>query len=243
MIRKTKAHSLLFFADKMKHLLLLHGAIGAKDQLEPLAEILKNDFMVHTLSFSGHGGESIPETFSIKVFAEDVLTYLKKNNIEKINIFGYSMGGYVALYLAKHYPGKIINVFTLATKFSWNPEISQKEIKMLDAEKIAEKIPAFAKMLEIRHAPHNWKVLLKKTADMMLALGNDNTLTLQDLENIEIPVTVSVGDNDNMVTLGETKDVCQHLKNGQLIILPDTLHPIEKVDVGKLAEKIKLFFD
>lgn len=227
----------------MKHLLLLHGAIGTKEQLQPLAEKLNNDFIIHTISFSGHGGEPMPDIFSIELFANDVLTYLKQNNIEKINIFGYSMGGYVALYLAKYRPEKIQKVFTLATKFSWNPEISQKEIKMLDAEKIAEKIPAFAKMLEIRHAPHNWKVLLKKTADMILALGNDNTLTLQDLENIEIPVTVSVGDNDNMVTLGETKDVCQHLKNGQLIILPDTLHPIEKMDIGKLAEKIKLFFD
>ena len=80
----------------MHKLLLLHGAIGAKDQLQPLAQALKNDYEVHALNFSGHGGEQMPNSFSIELFANDVLTYLDKTNIQKINIFGYSMGGYVA---------------------------------------------------------------------------------------------------------------------------------------------------
>lgn len=226
----------------MQKLLLLHGAIGAKDQLEPLFEALKNDYEVHSLNFSGHGGEQMPKSFSIELFSNDVLTYLDKNNIQKINIFGYSMGGYVALYLAKYYPNKIEKVFTLATKFEWNPDISQKEIKMLDANKIEEKIPAFAQILEKRHQPNNWKVLLKKTADMMVALGNKNCLTLQDLTSISIPTKIGVGDNDNMVTLGETKEVAQNLKNSELLILQDTLHPIEKVDVVELSDEIKTFF-
>ncbi len=193
----------------MHKLLLLHGAIGAKDQLKPLAEALKNDYEVHALNFSGHGGEQMPNSFSIELFANDVLTYLDKTNIQKINIFGYSMGGYVALYLAKYYPNKIEKVFTLATKFEWNPDISQKEIKMLDTNKIEEKIPAFAQILEKRHQPNNWKVLLKKTSDMMVALGNKNCLTLQNLTSINILTKIGVGDNDNMVTLGETKQVAQ----------------------------------
>jgi esterase/lipase len=42
----------------MKDILLLHGAIGAKDQLQPLADALKDRYIVHTLNFSGHGGEA-----------------------------------------------------------------------------------------------------------------------------------------------------------------------------------------
>lgn len=225
-----------------KKLLLLHGAIGAKDQLEPLKEKLKNDFDVHTLNFAGHGGATMPSEFSIKLFAKDVLNYLSENKIETINIFGYSMGGYVALYLAKHHPEKVEKLFTLATKFAWSPEIAQKEIKMLDASKIEEKIPAFAATLAKRHAPNDWKDILHKTAGMMVALGNENTLTLQDLKTIKISCQISVGDNDNMVTLDETKDVAQNLQNSALLILKDTLHPIEKVDAGNLSEEIKTFF-
>lgn len=225
----------------MNSFLLLHGAIGSKDQLQPIAEQLKNTFDVHTLNFSGHGGEPMPSSFSIEQFAEDVLTYLKQNNISKTNIFGYSMGGYVALYLAKHHPDKVEKVITFATKFEWTPEIAAKEIKMLNAEKIEEKIPAFAATLEKRHQPNDWKMVLQKTSDMMVALGNNNTLKLADYNSITIPVLVSLGDEDNMVTLTETQNVCNNLQNGKLIVLKKTPHPIEKVDVNLIVDELKNF--
>ena len=227
---------------QMKHLLLLHGAIGAKDQLQPLAEKLNGQFIVHTLNFSGHGGAKMPEEFSIETFAADVLTYLKANSIEQVNIFGYSMGGYVALYLAKHHPEKVEKVFTLGTKFLWSPEIAAKELKMLDAGKIAEKLPAFAATLEKRHAPNDWKDVLKRTAEMMTALGNKNVLTTADYNGIGHPVLVGIGDKDTMVTLEETIDVYRSLKNAGLLVLPDTQHPIEKVDQARLADEIIRFF-
>jgi esterase/lipase len=226
----------------MKHLLLLHGAIGSKEQLQPLYEKLKGNFLVHSINFSGHGGEKIPDTFSIEIFAADVLKYLKKNKIEKINIFGYSMGGYVALYLAKYRPEKIEKVFTLATKFSWTPEIASKEIRMLDPEKIAEKIPAFAKILEKRHFQNDWKIVLNKTSEMMTAMGNNNPLKLADYVDIENPVLIGIGDKDTMVTLEETIEVYRQLKKGNLIVFPETQHPIEKVNVERLQEEIIRFF-
>ena len=112
----------------MQHLLLLHGAIGSKEQLEPLAALLKDDFIVHTLSFSGHGGNPIPdEPFSIGFFAREVLQYMRQQNIERANIFGYSMGGYVGLYIAKYYPEKLLKIITLATKVQWGEAIAAKE--------------------------------------------------------------------------------------------------------------------
>jgi esterase/lipase len=226
----------------MKQLLLLHGAIGAKDQLQPLADELKEHFNVHSLNFSGHGGESMPEHFSIEIFAKDVLNYLEKNNIQTISIFGYSMGGYVALYLAKHHPSKVEKVFTLATKFLWSPEIAAKETTILDPEKIAEKLPAFAKTLEARHAANDWKTVLTKTAAMMTSLGNKNPLQPDDYESIENQVLVGIGDKDTMVSLEETINVYRKLKNSNLLVLPYTQHPIEKVDVSRLKMEIVSFF-
>src|SRR5262245_33488646 len=107
----------------MQHLILLHGAIGAKDQLESLAENLKEKFIVHYFNFPGHGGSRFPnENFSIPHFANDVLNEMEKNNIPAANIFGYSMGGYVAMWLAKYYAEKVEKVITLATKFYWDEQ-------------------------------------------------------------------------------------------------------------------------
>ena len=126
----------------MKNLLVLHGAIGSKSQFDSIASLLDNQFDIHLLNFSGHGGEAFKENFNISQFADDVLTYLKLNKIASIDIFGYSMGGYVALYLAKNHPEKVGKIITLGTKLSWTPDIAAKETKMLVADKIEEKIPA-----------------------------------------------------------------------------------------------------
>ncbi len=226
----------------MRQLLLLHGAIGAKDQFQALEKALVSDYKIHTLNFSGHGGEPMQPDFSIARFADELLQFLNLNQIEKIDIFGYSMGGYVALYLAKTHPQRIGKIFTLATKFHWTPEIAQRETKMLDAEKIAEKIPAFAAQLENRHAPNDWKRVMKQTADMMIGLGDNNPLKAEDYASIAIPVRIAIGDKDQMVTLEETIVVYRQLPDATFIVFPNTQHPIEKVGTERLASELQLFF-
>jgi len=222
---------------------MLHGAIGSSVQLEPLAEKLKNDFDIYLLNFTGHGGKPLPEDpFSIEMFADDVTYFIKKNKLEGINVYGYSMGGYVALYIARHYPELINKIFTTATKFNWNEESSIKESVLLNAERIQEKIPKFAEQLSIRHSPEDWKIVLKKTADMMISLGKNKTLKDEDYQFIENEVLVSAGDRDSMVSIEETVEAYRKLKNGKLLILPGTQHPIEKVDTERLSSEIKMFF-
>ncbi len=231
----------------MKKLLLLHGAIGAASQFDKLKEELKDRYEIYTLDFSGHGGEKIPqEKFSIELFADDVLKFLEKNKLENIDVFGYSMGGYVALYIASQHKNKVNKIFTTATKFVWDEETSLKESKMLNPKKIEDKIPAFAKLLEKRHSPQetsaNWKTVLNKTAEMMIDLGKKPVLTDEVLEKIEKEILVSVGDKDTMVTIEETANAAGKLKNGRLFIFSDTEHPIEKMKVEILAREISVFF-
>lgn len=226
----------------MQHILLLHGAIGAMDQLAGLENDLADSFVVHRLNFSGHGGSPAGnEPFSIKLFAENVLLFLDKNDIEGTSLFGYSMGGYVAMYLAKYHPQKVNKIITLATKFTWDEAIAAKETKMLNAAKIEEKLPDFATALQKRHAPNNWKMVLEKTATMLVDMGNDNPLKLEDYLDILHPALLMLGDRDKMVTPDETLEVYKNLPNAQLAILPNTPHPIEAVNTGRLAYELKAF--
>lgn len=222
---------------------MLHGAVGSSVQLEPLAGKLKDTYDICLLNFTGHGGKPIPdEHFSIEMFAEDVIYFIKKNKLEGINVYGYSMGGYVALYIARHHPGILNKIFTTATKFTWDAETSVKESAMLNPEKIEKKLPEFAGELIKRHSPEDWKTVLKKTAEMMIRIGMNCSLKDDDLSNIENEVLVSTGDRDTMVTIEETVNAYRKLKNGKLLILPGTPHPIEKIDSDRLAEEIRKFF-
>jgi len=226
----------------MQTILLLHGAIGASGQLQPLAEQLRSNYKVYTLDFSGHGGKPVVgEAFSIQLFADNVLRFMKEHGLDSTAIFGYSMGGYVGMYLAKHHPEKVSKVVTLATKFHWDAETAAREIKMLDPDKIEQKIPAFAVTLKDRHTPDGWRDVLQKTTEMMTALGNDNTLKPEDYTGITTPTMILLGDRDKMVGLEETVATYKALPNGAMGMLPNTQHPIEQVDVAALGFMIGKF--
>lgn len=226
----------------MDNLLLLHGAIGSNAQFDSLRKEIGKVFKLYSFNFPGHGGEQIPETgFSIQLFADATISFMDKNKLEKVSIFGYSMGGYVALYLAKYFPERIEKVITLATKFHWDELTAQKEVRMLDADKIEAKIPAFATELKKRHAPVNWKSVLNETSEMLLKMGKDNPLKPNDYSTIKTPILILLGDNDKMVTLEETIAVNELLPNSRLEILANTSHPLEQVDAEMLASYIRDF--
>lgn len=227
----------------MQQILLLHGAIGSLEQLYPLREHLSlAGYEVHSLNFSGHGGKPFGSQFSMDQFGDEVYQYIQENSLNDLLVFGYSMGGYVALFLASKYPGIFKKVCTLGTKFNWTPEIASREVKMLNPSTIEEKVPAFAQILAIRHGMDHWKLLLNNTATMLTGLGNNPLLTNTVLQTIDLPVLLLIGEKDNMVTLEETEATKQCLQEGSIYILPDTPHPIEKVNIGLLADQLNNFF-
>ena len=113
---------------------------------------------------------------------------------------------------------------------------------MLDAGKINEKLPSFAQTLEHRHSAIGWEKQLEKTAEMMIHLGFNPTLTAGNLGSIDIPVRLSLGDRDTMVSLTETAEVFKILQKGELQVLPSTQHPLEKLDPSKILPSLIEFF-
>jgi len=222
-------------------IILLHGALGASVQLQKLADKLNTTFDVHLFNFSGHGGKPFENEFNIPHFAIELKAYIDSFPQKQFCVFGYSMGGYVALYLESKYPGSISSIFTLATKFDWNPDSSAKEAAMLNPEKLLEKVPTFAAELEKRHAPNDWKTLLQKTAEMMVEMGDNPPLNSNSFKQITIPVLLGRGDLDKMVSKEETMQVVNSLPNGFFKNYDNWQHPIEKVDIEMLAADIRQF--
>jgi len=53
-------------------LLLLHGAVGASPQFEPLQPLLEDRYQLHRLDFEGHGSSSPRERpFRIEHFKQE----------------------------------------------------------------------------------------------------------------------------------------------------------------------------
>jgi pimeloyl-ACP methyl ester carboxylesterase len=227
---------------ELKNIVLLHGALGTKNDLLPLKNILASQYNVFSFNFSGHGDNAQQEKdFSIEQFTKDLSVFMNENNIKKASLFGYSMGGYVALNYALTNANNVEKIFTLGTKFDWNIEFATKQAKFLNAEKLQEKVPAFATYLEAKHSLGDWKVVVAKTADMMLRLGENPLLNENTLPHINIPVAITIGDADDMVSAVESEKVVSLLPQAIFSIINNTHHPIEKVSHALIAENLKWF--
>ncbi len=225
----------------MQPILLLHGAIGSMNQLFPLKNELSAQFDVHCFNFPGHGGDSAVESFSITDFAKATADFIERHQLKNPMVFGYSMGGYVAVYLESLHPGTFQKIITLGTKYDWSEEIAAKESKMLRPDVIEQKLPAFAQQLADRHGNSEWKNVLHKTAGMLIKLGNHPLLSDSVLQKIHCPTLVLLGEKDTMVSSEETKNAANALGNGHYEVLLNSAHPIEQVDLKLLTEKIKSF--
>ncbi|SRR5690606_9168559 len=223
--------------------LLLHGALGSKVQLIPLQKNLASERKVFTMDFEGHGNSKSETDFSIELFTKNVIDFLRENSLPQVDIFGYSMGGYVALNVAFRNPDLVARIVTLGTKFEWTPAFAEKETKMLVPEKIEIKVPAFAERLKQLHGAENWENTVLKTARMMQNLGDNPTLKEEDFQKINNKTLICLGELDVMATENESKNVSSLLKNGRFQAIPKLKHPIETASMEEIAAIVRGFLN
>jgi len=166
---------------------------------------------------------------------------MDEHDLDHIPVFGYSMGGYIALSASKNHPGRISQIMTLGTMLKWSPEIAANETKMLDPDIIEAKIPKFAQQLHERHSPQDWKMVMKKIAEMMIEMGDGAAMKNDDFSQIDIPVLVGLGSNDQMVTLDHTLEMVDLMPGATFIAFEGWKHPIESVNVQELANVLIRF--
>ena len=227
-------------------LVLLHGALGAAAQLAPLAERLTGAHAPLVPELPGHGATPLGDgPLRVERLAGHLVPQLEAalaaRGAERARIFGYSMGGYVALHLAATRPDLVARVTTLGTRLAWTPEGAARETAQLDPAAIRAKVPRFAQLLEARHTALGWEALLAETAGLMRALGDRPLLTAETFAAIPCPVRIAVGDRDVTVTIEESRDAARALPQGELEVLPATPHPFERVPIERLAWSVGEF--
>ncbi|MBC7774218.1 MAG: alpha/beta hydrolase [Phycisphaerae bacterium] len=215
--------------------ILLHGALGSAAQLEALQAQMPESQSAFALNFPGHGGAPANEPFSMRLFADSVLKFLDEKKAAQADIFGYSMGGYVALWLAWKHPERVRSVTTYGTKLDWTPEVAAGMSRMFDPEKIEAKAPQLADSLAKTHGAEHWKPLCHSTARFLHDLGNGLGLPPEAFVEIQCPVTIGWGDLDNVVTEAESRQVAEAIPQGRFEILPGGKHLIDQVDPAQLV--------
>lgn len=223
-----------------KTILFLHGALGVSKDLSQLMGLMEEKgFKALSFDFSGHGTTARwPDEFRIDLFARELEKYLKDHKLENVIIFGYSMGGYVALYHAANYgDSSVAQIVTYGTKFNWSEKAVSRELPMLDPDHLRDKFPHFADSLMEKHG-ERWKALLRSTAHMMQNLEKLDGLTREDLHDVDLPVTFILGDQDRMVSSEETHLTASWLHHASVRTLTHSKHELERSNLRELSDII-----
>jgi pimeloyl-ACP methyl ester carboxylesterase len=89
-------------------LVLLHG-LGRRWQVfDPLIPTLSEKWHIYAPDLRGHGQSThVPRGYRGKQYAEDIITFLEQRVTAPAVLFGHSLGGMIALWIAAHQPTRV----------------------------------------------------------------------------------------------------------------------------------------
>lgn len=224
----------------MEKLVLIHGALGSSKEFDAILPLLKNQFDLITYEIPHHGERkqsTIP--FTMEALTDDLLSYLAE--IGPAYIYGFSLGGYVALSAAQNDTKNIKGVITQATKFNWSREEAKKEVANLDLQFLQNKVPGFYTYLSQIHGVY-LPELLNKTARFMEDLGTNPSLTVTRASTIGIPVRLTRGGRDKMVSREETLQMKEAIPQAHYFEVPSMIHPLGFIKPTLIARLIQTQF-
>lgn len=224
------------------YLLLLPGLLGAiSSQWRLFLKPLSENYRLLVADLRGHGrSRNNAPTLDINLMLGDLTGLLDHLRIERLHIAGYSLGGYLGLLLALNQPRRVATLLLHATKFYWTEDAAKKMRQQLDPDVMAQKVPTYADQLVQEHGGRQWRVLVRQAAELTASLVADG-LSERQLKNAQLPVLVSVGDRDELVPLPEAYRLSRALPHGELLVLPNTRHPLQTVRLVPLLPMMQVF--
>jgi pimeloyl-ACP methyl ester carboxylesterase len=224
-------------------LLFLHSALSTQNEFNTLSSFYQNRKQI-LLDFPSHGeSTSLNSSLTIRMLAESVRDLLDELKIYHADIIGYSMGGYVALELARIAPTMVRSIVSHAMKFYWTDEAIKDSLEQLSIDKIKARSQRGYEILSAMHSANG----LENTIVTMRSIiedFRDVQLTEEDLQKIQAPLLLSVGDRDDLVSLEEITKLYQSLdpKKTYLAIHPNSPHQIAKLDLNSFTHSIREFW-
>lgn len=94
-------------------LILLHGLLGASENLGALARLLQQDFNAFSVDLPNHGRSGHADGMDFRAMAEAVAKWMDDQGLAKARVVGHSLGGKVAMELALGQPEKVEKLVVL----------------------------------------------------------------------------------------------------------------------------------
>ena len=215
-------------------LVLLHGAYMTIDAMGPILPALAETRRVIAVELQGHGrtADVGDRPITYEGMADDTAALLGHLEVDRTDVFGFSMGGGVALQVAIRHPGvvrKLVVASASYTSDGMQPELHGM-IPSITPEMFAGS-PIEAAYLEVAPNPGDFPQLVGKLKRLDMT---PFAWPAEDVRRIGAPTMIVVGDADairlehavEMFRLlgGSGMGDLAGLPKPQLVVLPGTAH-------------------
>jgi pimeloyl-ACP methyl ester carboxylesterase len=200
----------------------------------------------HVIAFDQRGvGAStgkVPD--SIEAMADDAFTFITALGFDKIDIFSFSLGGFIAQALVVKHPELVRKLVLTGTGPKGGKDIDKvagltyydilraaltrsdpKEFLFFNRNATGKPAAkAFIKRLNERTADRDAPMKVKGFQTQLKAIKKWGRGTPDDLSTITQPTLIANGDNDRMVPSVLSEDLHRRIKGSELVIYPDSGH-------------------
>ena len=198
-------------------LILLHGSGEDYHIFDKIIKKLKKNFTVYAIDSRNHGRSSKTDDFTYEIMVEDIYQFIKKLNLEKPSIVGFSDGAIISLMLAIKYPN-LINKMALLGLNLKPTDFKKNMYSYLVKEYEKSKNPLFKMMLE------------------------QPNIELESLKDVNVPTIVIAGEND-LFYKKTFLNVANTMQNAILKIMLGHDHSNYIIDQDILYEDFLSFFN
>ncbi len=214
-------------------LVLLHGAYMTIDDMGEILPGLAESRQVIAVELQGHGRTAdIDRPLTYEQMADDVAALLRHLGIEEADVFGYSMGGGVALQVAIRHPGVVRKLVVASASYASDGMHAEllEMIPTITPEVFAGS-PFEEAYLRIAPNPEDFPTLVAKLKQLDM---EPFAWPPEDVRGIAAPTLLIVGDSD-AIRLEHAVEMFRLLGGGvmgdlaglpksQLAVLPGTTH-------------------
>jgi pimeloyl-ACP methyl ester carboxylesterase len=200
----------------------------------------------HVIAFDNRGvGASsgqVPDT--VEAMADDAYTFIKALGFSKIDIFSFSLGGFVAQALVLKHPDLVRKLVLTGAGPKGGTDIDKvagityfdmlratltrsdpKEFLFFNRNATGKPAArAFVRRLEERTVDRDAKINVKAFRTQLKAIKKWGRGTPDDLSKITQLTLIANGDNDRMVPSVLSEDLHRRIEGSELIIYPDSGH-------------------
>ena len=187
-------------------LILLHGNGEDCSYFNGQLDAFARYFHVYALDTRGHGKTPRGTApFTIRQFADDLLTFMYAHEIARAHLLGFSDGGNTAMIFAMQHPGRVMRLIL------YGANLDARGVKP-GVQLPIELGYRFAKLFARRSAE------ARQHAELLGLMVNDPAVQPEELAGIQAPTLVVAGTRD-MIKEQHTRQIAASIPSAQLVIL------------------------